>query len=102
MKGFGPKLHIAISGLCDFSVSKELYDFRTPSVVPDLSNLRKPLQVDWDMARRLFVGNPKIGSVELDLDKARELFVPNMPWDTQEEDDEELDEEWDDCDDEWD
>ena len=88
MKGFGPKLHIANPGLCDFSVPKKLYDFRTPSVVPDLSNLRKPLQVDWDMARRLFVGNPELGNVELDLDKARELFLPNMPWDGEEADNE--------------
>ena len=88
MKGFGPKLHIANPGLCDFSVPKELYDFRTPSVAPDLSNLRNPLQVDWDMARRLFVGNPELGNIQLDLDKARELFVPNMPWDDEEADNE--------------
>ena len=105
MKEFGPKLHIANPRLCDFSVPKELYNFRSRSVVPDLSNLRKPLQVDWDMARRLFVGSPQLSNVEFDLEKARKLFVPNLPWGNEEEDDEEQDdddEEWDDVEDYWD
>ena len=57
--------------LSDFSIKPEVYDFSVPSPTPDLSELRKPIEVineefyvakpmgislNWDLARKLFIG----------------------------------------------
>ena len=97
--GSGSRMHLANTKLADFSIPKEMVDFRVSQIVPDLSYLRQPLQVDWDMARRLFVGDAKLGKIELDLDKARELFVPDISWSVAQEDgdcDDDEDEDWED------
>lgn len=101
--GSGSRMHLANTKLADFSVPKEMVDFRVSQIVPDLSYIRQPLQIDWDVARRLFVGDPKLGKIGLDLDKAQELFVPVISWsvvqeENEEDDDCDDDEDWEDVD----
>lgn len=49
------KYYTGNSKLSDFSVPEEVYDFKVPSPKPDLSNLRKPISFNMDLARQLFI-----------------------------------------------
>jgi len=58
-RGFPTSFYVGNRRLGDFGVPKDIYDFKVPSPTPGLSNLRKP--------------------VSLDLEKARKLFMPSIP-----------------------
>jgi len=58
-RGFPTSFYVGNRRLSDFSVPKDVYDFRVPVSTPNLSNLRK--------------------SVPLNLEKAKKLFIPPSP-----------------------
>lgn len=81
------------SPLTDFRMPKSVYDFSMPSPVIKTDGLRKPLNVDVDLARQLFVPRmqerqtkleammqPKVPSSRQapDWKLAQKLFVPNF------------------------
>jgi hypothetical protein len=53
--GFPTSFYVGDRRLGDFSVPKSIYDFKVPTSTPDLSNLRKPVTVDLERARKLFI-----------------------------------------------
>jgi hypothetical protein len=58
-RGFPTSFYVGNRRLGDFSVPKNVYDFKVPTSTPDLLNLRK--------------------SVSLDLERAKKLFIPPIP-----------------------
>jgi hypothetical protein len=61
-RGLPTRFYTGSEKLTNFTVSPEVYDFKVPSPTPDLSRLRKPLQVDMEKAKELFV--PSMGGEE--------------------------------------
>jgi len=67
-RGLPTSFYVGNSRLGDFSVPSKMYDFKVPTPEPDLSSLREPASVNFNLARWLFV--PK-----LNWELARKLFV---------------------------
>ncbi len=63
--------------LGDFSLPKEVYNFRAPSPEIDTSGLTKPSSVDLGLASKLFVGNRGSTRPALDWNLASKLFLGN-------------------------
>jgi hypothetical protein len=102
-RGFPTSFYVGGRRLGDFSVPKNVYDFKVPTSTPDLSNLRKPASLDLERAKKLFIPpipsnpgrDPKTAfsrrdednrgtrsrrpEVKLDWDLAGKLFIPNFP-----------------------
>jgi len=95
--GLPTKYYIGSEKLSDFSTPRGVYDFKVPTPTPDLSKLRKPLNMDLNKAKELFIpaGGQRPDSLELkdegessepappagptlDLEMARKLFVPRV------------------------
>jgi len=53
-RGFPTSFYVGQRRLDDFSVPKNVYDFKVPTPTPDLSNLRKPVSLDLERAKTLF------------------------------------------------
>jgi hypothetical protein len=54
---FPTNFYVGNRKLGDFKVPKNVYNFGVPTSTPNLSNLRKPLSVNWDLAGKLFIPN---------------------------------------------
>ena len=54
-RGFPTSFYVGNRRLGDFSVPKNVYDFKVPTSTPDLSNLRKPASLDLERAKKLFI-----------------------------------------------
>lgn len=66
-EGLSTKYYVGSSKLSDFSIPGEVYDFKVPSPEPNLSNLRRPLNLNMDLASKLFVspvGREAVSSTE--------------------------------------
>ena len=75
--GFPTSFYTGNPKLSNFKVDPKVYDFSTPKLTPDLGKLRKPANIDMDLARGLFTTRPpELPKQVLDLNKARELFLP--------------------------
>ncbi len=53
--GLPTKYYVGDSKLSNFSIPDEVYDFKVPSPKPNLTNLRKPVNLNMDLAKKLFV-----------------------------------------------
>lgn len=53
--GFPTSMYTGSSKLGDVSVKPELYNFGAPSPMPNLSNLRIPVELDFNRAKELFL-----------------------------------------------
>lgn len=53
--GLPTRFYTGSERMGDFSVPERLYDFSVPSPEPGLSELRKPADLDLDLARSLFL-----------------------------------------------
>lgn len=112
-RGFPTSMYTGNSRLSNFNVKPEVYDFKVPSATPKTDNLRKSVNLNMDLASKLFIGNfknpPKLDSEAakelftvkglvdcphelpkqmIDWNKAKELFIPHLKDETKEEEDE--------------
>jgi len=54
-RGFPTSFYVGDRRMGDFSVPKDVYDFKVPTPIPNLSNLRKPVSLDLERAKKLFI-----------------------------------------------
>jgi len=83
-RGFTTRAYTANPKLSDFSVPKEVYNFRMPSPRIKTNGLTRQVNVDMDKARKLFIpptpisGQTRSPNKEPDWTLAQKLFVPNF------------------------
>ena len=65
-RGLPTSFYTGSSRLGDFSIPKEVYNFRVPSPTPNLAELRKPVKLDMEKASQLFT-MPKVTTPAPDL-----------------------------------
>lgn len=76
-RGFPTSYHIGSKRLGDFSIKKEVYDFKVPTLVPDLSNLRNPVSLNMELAKRLFVPQQElVAGQPLEMTQEEEASIP--------------------------